>query len=261
MDLGNHKKFKIAPDEAILPCVRDCNPLRKTKDAAEILQLALESAGAGVWDMDLLTKTVQLCPQGLRILGLPDSHSGVVTQEEWLKLVDVRDAEQIQQWAGTQTSLIAHRLQEFRIQRPDGEVRWLRVSTRILPDQDGRLTRLVGLLFDDTDRKRAEEALHESEERLRLVQEAALIGTFVTDADQRTVGSRQFYRNLGLPEDTGVLDRDTYMDIVHPDDRERVGQEPVVSIQSADACLSAFHPHPLDVDLRKYPLCTHGVRG
>ena len=25
------------------------------------------------------------------------------------------------------------------------------------------------------------------------------------------------------------------------------------------ACLSAFHPHPLDVDLKAYPLCSHGV--
>ncbi len=229
MDVSNHKQFK-----EITSAASDHIPWRKTDDTAELLQLLIENAGAGIWVRDLVTDLLQLCPQSRRMLGLPDDHSGVMAREEWLKQADVREIERFQRWAKTPTALTAPYEQEFSSKRPDGEIRWLRTTARILLDQEGCPTRLVGLMFDDTDRKRAEDSLRESEEHLRLTQEAALIGSFVTDADGKIVGSRQFYRNLGLPEDVGALDRDAYMGFTHPDDRERVAREVSAAIQSGD---------------------------
>lgn len=246
MDLGNHDSFIITPDKALLPCAKDCNPLRRTEDAAEILQFALESAGAGIWELDLVTETIQLCPKSLRMFGLPDNHSGVMAREDWLKLFDAKVAERFKGLALPPSYNFAPHLNEFRICRPDGEVRWLRISGRYLPDKRGRLTRLVGLQFDDTDRRRAEEVVRESEERFNLVQESALVGFFVTDADYRTIGSKQFYRNLGLPEDTEFLGIDTRMGTLHLDDRKRVKQEVAVAQQSADGHDIEYRIHRVD---------------
>ena len=168
------------------------------------------------------------------MLGLPEAHSGKLAQAEWLQLIDDRDVQKLQGWAATPASSIIGEVQEFRICRPDGEVRWLRSFARSQPDRRGHLTRLVGLQIDETDRRHAEEAAREREDRFRLIQEAVLIGTFVTGADQATVGSQQFYRNLGMPEDSGVLDRQTYMSIVHPDDRERVELKALAAIPAAE---------------------------
>lgn len=234
MDLGNHKKFKIAPDEAIYPCARHCDPLAKAEDAAEMLQLALENAGVGVWEYDYIAETLWLSPQSRRVFGLADDHSGIMTQEEWLRILDGGDVEKIQQLVHTSPSSTGSRLLEFRVQRANGEVRWLRVSACVLPDREGRPKRLTGLLFDDTDRKHAEDRVRASERHFRHVQEAARIGTFETDTNLRAVGSGQFYRNLGLPEDTEFLDNEPLTNLVHPDDRERVERETQAMLQSAD---------------------------
>ena len=56
--------------------------------------------------------------------------------------------------------------QEYRIIRADtGAVRWLRVLGRFLYDESGGATRSVGVSFDDTDRKAAEIALREADQR------------------------------------------------------------------------------------------------
>lgn len=234
MGHSNHDQFKIAPDTAIIVGALDSYPYGKTDDTPGILRLALEGAGAGVWQRDLVTEIVRLCPHARRMLGLPESHSGVLEKAEWMKLADSVDVEQMQRWANSPNALITPHVQEFRSQRADGEFRWIRVFARMFPDQDGRFTRLVGLMYDDTERKRAEEAISESEEHLQLIQDAALIGTFVIGTDRRTVGSKQFYRNLGMPADTEFLDRHMQMERIHPDDRERVDRESAIAVQSAD---------------------------
>src|SRR5215471_15648173 len=67
---------------------------------------------------------------------------------------------------------------EHRIVRPDGIVRWVYDCADPYFDQSGRLVRYVGATLDITERKEAEQALRDSEERLRLAQDAAAIGTF-----------------------------------------------------------------------------------
>ena len=56
---------------------------------------------------------------------------------------------------------------EVRYQRPDGQIRWVSESGRVLRDEQGRSERMVGVTFDITDRKLAEEALRQAEAQLR----------------------------------------------------------------------------------------------
>jgi signal transduction histidine kinase/ActR/RegA family two-component response regulator len=49
--------------------------------------------------------------------------------------------------------------QEFRVVRPDGEIRWLAAKGQVMNDRQGRPVRMVGINFDVTERKRTEERL------------------------------------------------------------------------------------------------------
>jgi PAS domain S-box-containing protein len=61
---------------------------------------------------------------------------------------------------------------EYRIVRPDGEVRWVRDRANAVRDEDGAVVRFAGVASDVTERKRSEAALFQHERLLQGVAEA-----------------------------------------------------------------------------------------
>jgi PAS domain S-box-containing protein len=111
---------------------------------------------------------------------------------------------------------------DLRIVRPDGRVVWIRSEARATRDDAGRLLRVEGIDQDITDRKLADEALRESEWRLRFTLEAAAAGTWSWDA--RVADTRwddQFHANYGFGPDQ-PRNFDAWIGSIHPDDRPRV---------------------------------------
>jgi PAS domain S-box-containing protein len=81
---------------------------------------------------------------------------------------------------------------EFRIQVPDGSIRWMHGRGQTILGVKDEPLRFTGLLVDVTDRKRAEE-------RLRIAQKAGGIGTFeYIDGFATVTVSEEFCRLLGL---------------------------------------------------------------
>ena len=65
---------------------------------------------------------------------------------------------------------------EYRVVRPDGEVRWIRDRGFPIFNEAGRVVRRGGIAEDVTERKRAEEALRASEEQLLQAQRLEAVG-------------------------------------------------------------------------------------
>lgn len=91
--------------------------------------------------------------------------------------------------------------QEFRCLQRDGQVRWFWEDVDVQPDGPGRW-QLVGVCTDITERKRAEEAIWESEEQLRVMWENSLVAMRLTDGDgTMLMVNEAFCQMAGLPRD------------------------------------------------------------
>jgi len=109
---------------------------------------------------------------------------------------------------------------EYRLKGRDGVYRWFRARAQARRDRQGAIVRWYGALEGIDDRKAAEDALRENEQRFRLAVQAAELGVWDYDARTgRRVWSPELRAILGIasgaPADTATAFR-----LVHPDDRD-----------------------------------------
>jgi PAS domain S-box-containing protein len=139
---------------------RDVSGRRRMEQALrerdEILSLAERSAGIGVWDVDLATGTVRGTPQFFQLFGLTPSNEPVPI--ETLRAVRHPDDQDrvIQGFREAVESGTDHYEMEYRILRPNGELRWIFGRGRVVRDPSGRPIRYSGIDIDITERKRME---------------------------------------------------------------------------------------------------------
>jgi two-component system cell cycle sensor histidine kinase/response regulator CckA len=111
----------------------------------------------------------------------------------------------------------------YRVVRPDGTERWVHDRAFPVKDASGKVTRIVGIAEDITDRRRAEERLRLSEERFRVVSHATSDAVYDYDAVTGRVWWSAGHRELfGQPP--GSLDETAadWLERVHPADRARI---------------------------------------
>lgn len=130
------------------------------------LRLALDAARLGTYERDLRTGIGHWSPRACEMYGVPPDQ-GTFTKETWFALVHPDDREKID--ASLAKAIAGHGPHdvEYRIIRPDGEVRWIAARGEILRDAEGRPVRTTGVCYDITGPKQTEAALRESEQRFR----------------------------------------------------------------------------------------------
>jgi PAS domain S-box-containing protein len=154
------------------------------------LELAQEAANVGSFERDLITGDIVWSASQEKLYGLaPGSFGG--KPKNWAERIHPDDLPateaKLRHAIETKSSLNL----EFRIIRPDGEMRWIASQARVFLDEQGNARRLLGVNIDITERRRAHQVLAEQARLLDLSNDAIL----VRDARNRIV-----YWNHGAEE-------------------------------------------------------------
>ncbi|WP_017315856.1 PAS domain S-box protein [Mastigocladopsis repens] len=122
--------------------------------------------------------------------------------------------------------------EEYRIIRPDGEERWIWTRAVPLKNELGEVFRIFGISEDITERKRATEALRESEQRFRTLADEVPVLIWMSNTDGlNTFCNKSCVEFTGRPleELLGI----GWVEGIHPEDRQPY----------FDMYLSAFKNH------------------
>jgi PAS domain S-box-containing protein len=164
------------------------------------LQKAQSIANVGNWELDLSTKMIWSSEEAMRIYGLyaenqefPLSIIQEIPLPEYRKILN----EALDRLLKYNELYEA----EFKIKRVnDGAIRSIYSKAEMIVGLDDERVKVIGVIQDITQRKRAEEALHESEEIFRHFMEYSPIYVFFKDENIRSLSlSKNYEIMLGKP--------------------------------------------------------------
>ncbi len=207
-DRDGHVATAICSSKEITARKQAEEALRESKAR---LDLALHSAGMGAWHWDVVANKRFFDDQVCRMLGLdPATFTG--DAEEFFNTIHADDLPIVHEALAGVLRQDSPYAVEFRAVWPDGSIHHIASLGRMVRDASGAPLRLIGITQDITERKRAEEALRESEERYRLLMELAPDAIYLHRDGHFIYANRSGLHLLGAatPDEllgTRVLDR------------------------------------------------------
>jgi len=191
------------------------------QESEERFRLAAQAGRAFAYSWDAATDVIERSGESNKILGIDEATP--LTGHQAIARVHPDDRDGLLTAIAGLTPENPLLQVTYRISCADGSVIWAEQTSQGYFDEHGKTKRIVGMIVDITDRKHAEHALAESEERLRLAQSAARIGTFewniLTGVNTWTPELEAMY---GLPPGGFGGTQTAFENLVHPDDRAGV---------------------------------------
>ncbi|MDB5296063.1 MAG: sensor hybrid histidine kinase, partial [Phycisphaerales bacterium] len=184
------------------------------------LRSLVDQSAAGIAQTDLTGRILFANQRYIEIVGYPpDEVVGLRVQD----LTHPDDRAETAALVASGAATGREYAMEKRYIRKDGSAVWVAVSAGVIRDAAGRPQSIMGVVIDVSDRKRAEAALREGEERLRLGLDAGNTGTWDWDvASGRVTWSDRVYGFHGIPKGEFGGTLADFARVVHSEDRERV---------------------------------------
>jgi PAS domain S-box-containing protein len=197
----------------------DSSTQEQATDAAR-LEAALRLVADAIVQLDALGRVQSWNPAAARMLGQPES---AVLGRDFAAFVDVDDRHLWQQLIADAGRGLAATPAAIVLRRPDGLAVPASVSATPVCDESGSVAGCCVVVQDHTERKLAQAALADAQERVRRSEALAVVGSFVMDAADGSVQwSEGMHRIFGLPPGAFDGTREGYLATVLPDDRAAV---------------------------------------
>ena len=170
------------------------------------------------WELDLVNNNLTWSDEVYRIFGM-DPQEFRASYEAFLETVHPEDRSTVDEtysnsvMEGRDSYEIEHRI----IRRSSGEIRFVHEKCEHFRDPAGQVIRSIGMVHDITERKQAEEALRESEERFHSLADSMpqLVWTALPDGTVDYYNQRyKEYREIKQIEGTAW----EWAPVLHPDD-------------------------------------------
>ncbi len=192
------------------------------RHSERLFRTLADGAPVGIFRTDAAGKCVYVNGRWCDIAGMrPEA----ALDEGWAAAIHPDDRERVfKDWEAAANNQQPF-LSEYRFQTRDGTVTWVVGQARAETDSKGTVLSYVGTITDITERREAEKALRESEERLRLALMAANQGLY--DLDLQTgdaVVSPEYALMLGYRPEEFRETNARWRERLHPDDRAAVEQ-------------------------------------
>jgi len=179
---------------------------------------ALSGAKHGVWDWNIITKTVAFDVKWKSMLGYTDDEINNESSE-WQRLLHPMDKERSEKvitdfihGKGNVLNL------EYRLRAKDNKWVWIVARGDVVSrTKDGYIARIIGTHTDITAKKNLELALTESEQRFRGAFETAAMGIALVGIGGEWIEVNSSLLDM-LQYDEDELLKLTFQDITHPED-------------------------------------------
>jgi PAS domain S-box-containing protein len=129
---------------------------------AERLEEAQRIAHVGYWERDLNMDLIAWSDETYRIFGIPPQ-SSILSLSGLINRIHPEDRETVCRAVSEAQNSEKRYDVEYRVIRPNGELRFVHSSGDLIKDESDRPRRMFGTIQDITDQKRAEQALRASE--------------------------------------------------------------------------------------------------
>jgi PAS domain S-box-containing protein len=158
------------------------------------------------------------------------------TPNFWLSIVHPEDREAVAAVAAEGFTSGKGATMEFRWIAKNGREVWVESNFVIVKDETGKHLGMRGVNTDIGERKRAEEALRQSENQLAEAQRLAHIGSWNWDLPKNVwTWSDEHYHIFGIQRgDIEVNFGESVFDFIHPEDRELVRSEVARSLETRE---------------------------
>lgn len=174
--------------------------LKELENNEERWQFALEGTGLGVWDWNLETNEIFYSKSWKEMIGFEENQlpNNIDT---WDRRIHPDDKEKVYaEIAKHFNKEVPYYESEHRLMCKDGSYKWIFDKGKVFSwNKDGKPLRFVGTHADISERKKMEEELENSQERLKLFIENFPGCLYLKDKDSRYIAvSKNFGKNLEM---------------------------------------------------------------
>ena len=193
------------------------------REAEARLALAVRSAGAGAWDVELASGRIWATPEAKALYGFARDED--LTFDMILGVIHPDDVGRVRDRVTRVVASGSDSIDEYRVVLPGGGIRWITARGRGRTGPGGSTSHLMGMSLDVTALRLAEHERRTTAARLQAAVDVAALGFYlVTDRGEKADLDDRTRDLLGIPPgmETGI--HAFWIAHVHPDDAARLGE-------------------------------------